>query len=666
MTALLQDLLAWVTANPTWAHLAVFLVALVESLAVVGLIVPGVIMMLGAGALIATGALQFWPVCLWAVAGAIAGDGLSYWLGRHFKDRLTAMWPFSRYPESLDSGVRFFAKYGGKSVAFGRFVGPVRAVIPMVAGMMGMPPGRFLVANVLSAVAWAPAYLLPGIVFGASLELAAEAAVRLVALVLALVVVLWLAAWAVQQLFLLLSPRAGRWVEGLLRWADVHPRAGEIARALADPGHRDAKTLATLAALLIVATVLFALITGVAVSGAPELRLNQLVRDLGLSLHAPAADHLMAAFSRLADLAVVLPLAIAVWCWHWWRGERRAAHYWLAAVAFALLAGPLLKVLLQVPRPDIGLVGLTPWAFPSSHALRATVIYGFLAVTLSGSMTATWRWLPYVWATVATLAVAISRLYFGAHWLTDVVGSLALGLAWVAALGLAFRRHTEPGASGYGIAGVAIAAFLIAFGMRSATSHQTDLELYSPRIDNIVVSESEWRSSLWRALPSRRQDLRQLDQLPMTVQYAGALADLAAALEEKGWERGMPLNWGNLIRLLSPSLPLQELPVIPHVHEGRHESLTLVKRMPDDERLVLRLWPTPYLVGDARAPLWVGNITAQEKRTILDLVALPATVAHLPVASISEDLSPLHPYQPSENAPLLLRATPGEPKASAE
>ncbi len=666
MTALLQDLLAWVTANPTWAHLAVFLVALVESLAVVGLIVPGVIMMLGAGALIATGALQFWPVCLWAVAGAVAGDGLSYWLGRHFQGRLTTMWPFSRYPESLDSGVRFFEKYGGKSVAFGRFVGPVRAVIPMVAGMMGMPPGRFLVANVLSAVAWAPAYLLPGIVFGASLELAAEAAVRLVALVLALVVLLWLAAWAVQQLFLLLSPRAGRWVEGLLRWADVHPRAGEIARALADPTHRDARTLASLAALLILATLLFALITGIAISGAPELRLNQLVRDLGLSLHAPAANHLMAAFSRLADLAVVLPLAIAVWCWHWWRGERRAAHYWLAAVAFALLAGPLLKVLLQVPRPDVGLVGLTPWAFPSSHALRATVIYGFLAVTLSGSMTATWRWLPYVGATVATLAVAISRVYFGAHWLTDVVGSLALGLAWVAALGLAFRRHTEPAASGYGLAGVAIAAFVIAFGIRSVTSHQADLDLYSPRIDTVRVTQSEWRSGLWRALPNRRQDLRQLDQLPMTLQYAGALADLAAALEEKGWERGMPLSWGNLIRLLSPSLPLQELPVIPHVHEGRHESLALVKRMPDGGRLVLRLWPTRYLVGDARAPLWVGNITAQEKRTILDMVALPTTVAHRPAASISEDLSPLHPYRPSEDAPLLLQAAPGEPNATAE
>ena len=71
--------------------------------------------------------------------------------------------------------MRFFEKYGGKSVAFGRFVGPMRAVIPLVAGMMGMPTGRFLAANILSAIVWAPVYLLPGIVFGASLELAAEA-----------------------------------------------------------------------------------------------------------------------------------------------------------------------------------------------------------------------------------------------------------------------------------------------------------------------------------------------------------------------------------------------------------------------------------------------------------------------------------------------------------
>jgi len=654
MTGLFEELLAWVSANPGYAHLAVFLVALTESLAVVGLVV-----MLGAGALIATGALDFWPVCLWAVAGAVAGDSLSYWIGRRFRHRLENLWPFSKYPESLDSGVRFFEKYGGKSVAFGRFVGPVRAVIPLVAGMMGMPPWRFLAANVLSAAAWAPAYLVPGIVFGASLELAAEAAVRLVLLLLMLVVALWLLAWGVQQAFLVFSPRAGRWVEGLLHWADVHPRAGEMARALADPNHPDAKALTSLAAVLILATGLFALLAGIAVTGAPALRVNRVVLDLALSLHSPIADHLMAGFSRLADLPVILVLTAAIWGWLRWKGERRQANYWLAAGAFATLAGPLLKPLLQVPRPDIGLSGLSPWAFPSSHVLRATVIYGFLAIWLSPALTATWRWLPYVWAAVITAAVAISRLYFGAHWFTDVLGSFTLGLAWVSALGLAFRRHTETGSYSRSLGLVAVGTLIIAFGIQSGVSHPSDLALYNPQPRPVTITADEWRSHAWQALPSVREDLQQRNQQPLTLQYAGSLEDFSQALERGGWEKGIGLRWSNLIRLLSPSLALRDLPVIPQVHDGHHESLYLVKPLGDDSRLVVRLWATPYHLAEEQTPIWVGNITEQRKKVLLDLIAIPATQEGDPMESGDLGLSALHPYRPHEDkAPLLLQVRP--------
>lgn len=659
MTELFQDLLAWVSANPIWAYLAVFLVAMTESLAVVGIIVPGVIMMLGAGALIATGALELWPVCLWAIAGAVAGDGLSYWLGRRFEDRLKTIWPFTRYPESLEAGVRFFEKYGGKGVAFGRFVGPVRAVIPLVAGMMGMSPARFLAANVLSALAWAPAYLLPGIIFGASLELAAEAAFHLVVLSLFLVVVIWLVAWMVQQLFLLFSPKASNWVQGLLHWAEIHPRMGEIARALADPHHRDAGTLTALAAVLVLATALFGLATGFAIAGAPAIKLNQAGLDLALSLHAPAADHLMAAFSRLADAPVILPLIIAIYGWLRLRGERRQANYWLAAGAFALLAAPLLKVVLQVPRPDIGLTGLSPWAFPSSHVLRATVVYGFLAVSLASGIGAAWRWLPYVWAAMLITAVSASRLYFGAQWLTDVLGSLALGLAWMAALGLAFRRHTEAESAWRSLGAVALATLVLAFGIRSTASHSSDLALYGLPPATISVSETAWRSELWRGLPQHRQDLRQLNHHAMTIQYAGSLEDITARLGANGWAPAEGLSWSTAMKLLSPSLPLDDLPAIPHVHDGHHESLALVKPLPDGGRLVLRLWATPYRI-DGGTPLWVGNVTAQYKRVILGLLAVPTTArdTQRPMPSASGDLSALDPFRPAEGAPLLLQAIP--------
>jgi membrane protein DedA with SNARE-associated domain len=156
----------WIVQHAQFAGPAVFFIALAESLAVVGMIVPGVAMMFGAGALVGSGALPFGPICAYAVAGAIAGDGLSFWVGRHYRDRLASLWPFTRYPGMIEHGVAFFRRYGGLSVLFGRFVGPVRAVIPLVAGMLAMPFERFLLVNVISALLWGPAYLLPGMVFG--------------------------------------------------------------------------------------------------------------------------------------------------------------------------------------------------------------------------------------------------------------------------------------------------------------------------------------------------------------------------------------------------------------------------------------------------------------------------------------------------------------------
>jgi len=660
MEALFRELLTWVAAHPSWAYLTVFAVAFAESLAVVGLIVPGVMMLLGAGALISAGALQFLPVCLWAIAGAIAGDGLSYWLGRHFQDRLRTAWPFTRHPESLEAGIRFFERYGGKSIAFGRFVGPVRAVIPLVAGMMGMSPSRFLAANVLSAFAWAPAYLFPGILLGASLELAAEAAVRLVLAVLTLVVLIWLVSWVVQQLFLFFSPRASGWVEGLLRWADVHPRAGEIALALADPSHPDARALATLAAALILATAVFALATGVAIAGAPELSANKTVLDFALSLGSPLGDALMAGLSRLGDLMVIVPLVTALFLWLHWRNHRRQANYWVAAAGFALLAAPLLRLVLQVPRPELGLSGLSPWAFPSSHVLRATVIYGFLAVSLAAGMTHAWRWLPYAGAAAMVTAVAFARLYFGLNWLTDVIGSLALGAAWVAALGLAMRRHSPATRDWPGLGLAALAVLVTAFAAQTLREQQADIARYRPAPVTISLSEAEWRSAAWRDLPRRREDLRQHSREPMNIQYVGALDRLEVYLAHKGWAPANGLDWGNWMKLLSPSLPLQALPVIPQVHAGHQQALALVKPLPHDDRLVLRLWTTSYRVGAARTPLWIGNVTAQGKRIILDWLTIPVTEEETakPFTEFLRDAEDLAPERPGAGVGPVLIALP--------
>ncbi|KAB7623019.1 DedA family protein [Alkalilimnicola sp. S0819] len=196
----LEPLLEWIRQHPHWAGFALFLIALTESLAAVGLFVPGAALMFGAGTLIAGGHMSLGSSIAWAIAGAVLGDSLSYWLGSHYGARLAGRWPFSRYPRLLVRSERFFERHGGKSVLLGRFVGPIRPVIPAVAGMAGMPRGRFLLVNVLSALVWAPAYLLPGAVFAASLSLAAEVAARLLALLAAAALAGWLGVLAFSAL----------------------------------------------------------------------------------------------------------------------------------------------------------------------------------------------------------------------------------------------------------------------------------------------------------------------------------------------------------------------------------------------------------------------------------------------------------------------------------
>ncbi|MCB1722429.1 MAG: DedA family protein [Gammaproteobacteria bacterium] len=197
MTELFEQLLDWIRHNPDWAGLVVFAMALAESLAIVGVLVPGVIILFGAGILIGTGVLNFWTMCLWAVAGAILGDGLSYWLGHHF-EYLTERWHWFRlHPDHLKNGIRFFERYGDLSVALGRFFGPIRAVVPLIAGLLHMPPRRFYVANVLSALVWAPAYLLPGMLFG---EIGSSGDWRRLAIPFAAVAVIVIAWWLYHHL----------------------------------------------------------------------------------------------------------------------------------------------------------------------------------------------------------------------------------------------------------------------------------------------------------------------------------------------------------------------------------------------------------------------------------------------------------------------------------
>ena len=158
----IHDLLEFVRTHQAWAPVIILLLAFGESLAFISLLLPAWAVLVGMGALIGAGGLNFWPIWVGAAVGAALGDWLSYWLGVKFERKLEHMWPLNRHPTLLPRGEAFVRAWGVPAIFIGRFFGPLRASVPLVAGIFQMPYWRFQAANWVSAFVWAAVILLLG------------------------------------------------------------------------------------------------------------------------------------------------------------------------------------------------------------------------------------------------------------------------------------------------------------------------------------------------------------------------------------------------------------------------------------------------------------------------------------------------------------------------
>ncbi|MBN8919826.1 MAG: DedA family protein [Rhizobiales bacterium] len=160
--AFVQQTIEFVRTNQVWAAPVVFGLAFAESLAFISLLVPAWAILVGIGALIGSSGVSFWPIWAGAALGAACGDWLSYWIGRKFEHTVQTMWPLSRHPELIPRGEAFVSRWGALGIFIGRFFGPLRASVPLVAGIFEMPYWRFQAANFSSAFVWAAVLLTLG------------------------------------------------------------------------------------------------------------------------------------------------------------------------------------------------------------------------------------------------------------------------------------------------------------------------------------------------------------------------------------------------------------------------------------------------------------------------------------------------------------------------
>jgi membrane protein DedA with SNARE-associated domain len=162
--------LALVAQNPEWALAVTFLAAIIEALAILGTIIPGTFIVMGVAGAAAAAGQPMLPFLAVALAGAIIGDFMSYWVGYHYRFTVRQWWPLAARPGIMEAADRFFARYGSFSVALCRFIPVLRSTVPLVAGIAGMSRRQFLFANVSSAMVWAPAHVWPAQLAGLSID----------------------------------------------------------------------------------------------------------------------------------------------------------------------------------------------------------------------------------------------------------------------------------------------------------------------------------------------------------------------------------------------------------------------------------------------------------------------------------------------------------------
>lgn len=628
MTSVLTWIVDLLTAYPHIAYLAVFLLALSEAIPVVGALIPGSAIIVALSALTPSGVLTLWPLLVAATLGAVVGDGLSFWLGRRYKREILGVWPISGYPELIKRSEAFFERYGDWSVFLARFTPGVRALVPMLAGVLGMRIGRFYFVNIASALIWAPAHILPGIVVGATLGVLGAAAKPLAILVVLLAVTGWVALWGVRYALRRGQPLLADGVERVRAWADAgNGLAHRLLSRLLDPERREIRTLAALLIVVVGAAWLFTAIMEDVVRGNPLVLADYAFYRALQELRSPPGDVVMIGITELGDTTVVVAVTFAVFVWLLGNRAWRTASYWIVAVAGASAINTAIKVALHRARPvELHYTGWSAFSFPSGHSTVNWVLYGFLTFLVVRGINPVWRLPIVLGAASLALLIAFSRLYLGAHWFSDVTGGLAFGSAWVALLALFYLRGKEERFASGSLLRVGLAALILAGAANIYVNHQKDVQRYAVERSVPLLAADEWWASQWRQLPARRIDLSGEAEEPFTLQWTGNLEDFEVALQFRGWRTA--LAWAPLSALLwlTPTPDPETLPVLPSFASGRLPSLVMVHDGDAGERLVLRLWAADVALTSGRAsPLWVGSVVEERLEHRFSMITLART-----------------------------------------
>ena len=391
----LDSITGWLGANPQWLAAAVFIVACVECLAIAGLIVPGTVLLFAVAVLAGSGALSLSETLLLGFLGGILGDLISYFLGRHFHQNIRRLPGLRHHPEWMARAESYFQRYGIASLLVGRFIGPLRPMLPMVAGMCDMPFPRFFAVSLLAAAGWSLAYLLPG--------------------------------WATGAAFRLPLPE-GFWLEAGIVAASLAVMVGLSDNSSVRRHRRATIRIGSMSLLILISLFI----------GYPYLTaLDNGVMTLVQEHRQPALDEIAVTLTLIGEfrnmlLFSALLVVLLLLCKQW-----RQAVFAGATMLITAMANTGTKYFFARVRPEVLSDPLTTFSMPSGHASGAFALFLTLGVLAGRGQPPRMRLTWLLIACIPALAIALSRVYLGAHWPTDILAGAMLascvcaGMLWL-------------------------------------------------------------------------------------------------------------------------------------------------------------------------------------------------------------------------------------------
>lgn len=599
----------------TYAYMSMafaFIIAFTESLPLVGTVIPSSVTMSIIGILVGRESIIALDITIFcAFLGALAGDTVGFFIGKYYNERLRITWPFKRYPRWLTLGEDFFKKHGGKSILIGRFVGPVRSSVPLIAGLLKMSWFRFFVAAIPSTILWAIVYLLPGALIGAvSLELPCGTATKFIFIGFGIIVLLWFLFWVIQRSFASLITRINNWINRLWIWLYHHYSSRFLLRLITNhrtPTDHHQLTMALLAFLSFIAFLILLIIT---ITLGPNTSLNEPLFHFLQSLRLPNIDKFFVVITMFGDTIVVMSIGLLLVIALVFKKKWRSAFHLLAITLLSGTVFYFLKIFIYSPRPIKFLVIDRSSSFPSGHMGFSVTILGFIAFLTAQALSKKWQWIPYTLASVLIILIGYSRLYLGTHWLEDILASLFIGLTILLVVIISYRRYPSKSfGNSKWLLCLIIAVTLPWISFTKAKFH-TVLRQYSPLWPTRQLNFNQWWEHPICYIPLYRMNRFGHLVQPINIQWAAGLRNVKQTLAQHGWETiRNKTNMKGVFSRFASYKPEKHFPIFPWLYRGKPPVLFMIKHLPKKTTIIeLRLWRSDTVFNDSVLPLWVGSI----------------------------------------------------------